>query len=34
VETVVGAGHWIHAEHPATVAGLLAHFVTALKLTR
>jgi esterase len=34
VETVVGAGHWIHAEHPATVARLLAHFVTALKLTR
>jgi esterase len=34
LNTVVGAGHWIHAEQPATVARLLAHFVTALKLTR
>jgi esterase len=34
VDTVAGAGHWIHAEQPATVAGLLAHFVVASKLTR
>ena len=31
VNTVVGAGHWIHAEQPATVAGLLDQFVSALR---
>jgi pimeloyl-ACP methyl ester carboxylesterase len=34
LKTVVEAGHWIHAEQPATVAGLLAQFVTALRFTR
>jgi pimeloyl-ACP methyl ester carboxylesterase len=34
LNTVAGTGHWIHAEQPATVAGLLAQFVVALGLTR
>ncbi|MCU1700809.1 MAG: putative hydrolase or acyltransferase of alpha/beta superfamily [Mycobacterium sp.] len=34
LNTVGGAGHWIHGEQPATVAGLLRQFVAGLTPAR
>jgi esterase len=34
LNTVVAAGHWIHAEQPAAVADLVGQFVTALRLAQ